>query len=63
MSEPPPITVEALREHYARLGLFPSDQELESLLPVIQGLYEGASQIEALLSQEQEPSNIYALEA
>lgn len=62
MAEAPPVTVEFLRQHCARLGLFPSDQELEALVPLVQALHDGARQVEDLLMLEQEPGTVFQLE-
>ena len=63
MADLPPVTVESLRELYARLELFPSDQELEAAVATVQGFYDGARQIEELLALEQEPASTFGLEA
>jgi hypothetical protein len=56
-----PITVEFLRELYTRAWLSPSEEELRALVPVVQGFYDGAPQVEEILAREDEPAVTFAL--
>lgn len=62
MAEVPPVSSDWLRQHYAQLGLFPSEAELKALVPLVQALYDAAKQTEALLALEQEPGTVYRLQ-
>ena len=59
MTEPSHVTADYLRQYYAKLGLLPSEQELEGLVPVVQALFDGARQVEELLMLEQEPGTVF----
>lgn len=59
MAETPPVDKEWLRQHYARLGLHPSEAELEALSPQVQALYDAGRQVAELLMLEQEPGTVF----
>jgi len=61
MSESELITSEYLRQLYGKWGLTPSPQELGSLVPIVQALFEASRDIEQLLMLEQEPATIFPL--
>ena len=62
MAEVPPVSSAWLRQHYAQLGLFPSEAELEALVPLVQALYDNAMQTKDLLALEQEPGTVFRLQ-
>ena len=62
MAEVPPVSSDWLRQHYAQLGLFPSEAELEALVPLVQALYDANKQMEEIVTLEQEPGTIYRLQ-
>ncbi len=49
------ITVASLRELYARLGLYPSEDEVAAALPAVQRHYDNDRLLEARLAFEVEP--------
>jgi hypothetical protein len=57
---PVEVTPAAFRATLAAVGLDPSEAELTAALPVVQSLYEGARQVEALLALEHEPATGFA---
>lgn len=61
MLDPELITSEYLRQLYDKWGLAPSPQELGSLVPIVQALFEASRDIEQLLMLEQEPATIFPL--
>jgi len=62
MTEPAQVTADYLRQYYAKLGLLPSELELEGLVPVVQALFDGARQVEELFMLEQEPGTVFQLQ-
>jgi len=61
MEDTEPMTLGALREHFTRLGLNPSDDELQAMLQAVEGLAQAARQVEALLTPEAEPGTTLRL--
>jgi len=57
---PVDATPESFRTILAAVGLDPAECELMAALPVVQSLYEGARQLEALLALEHEPATTFA---
>ncbi len=55
------VTPEFLRELCTRAGLSPSEQELQALLPVVQGFYDGVPVIEEIMRAEDEPLTVFTL--
>lgn len=56
MTDPHLVTVDYLRQFYANWGLAPSEQELASLVPMVQALFDATREVEQLLMLEQEPA-------
>ena len=61
MADTAPMSLEELRNLYSRLGVTPSDQEVEEALSVVQSLYAGARQVEELLDVADEPAVTFQL--
>lgn len=61
MSDPALVTADYLHQFYEKWGLAPSPQELETLVPIVQALFEASHDIEQLLMLEQEPATIFPL--
>lgn len=61
MTDPQPteITLEELRTLFARLGLSPTDADLEAALPAVRLAHQSARRLEALLAAAQEPATAY----
>ena len=62
MAEPSQVTTDYLRQYYAKLGLLPSEHELEGLVTVVQALFDGARQVEEMFMLEQEPGTVFQLQ-
>ncbi|GEM_PF-6031921 len=61
MPEPELITPGYLHQFYEKWGLAPSPQELDTLVPIVQALFQASHDIEQLLMLEQEPATIFPL--
>jgi hypothetical protein len=55
------ISPEFLKDLYRKAGLSPSDQELQALLPVVQGFYDGVPVVEEIMRAEDEPLTAFTL--
>lgn len=55
------VSTAALRELFDRLGLAPSDEQLERLLPAVVALQQAARRVEAMLQQADEPGTTLRL--
>lgn len=62
MTEQAQVTADYLRQYYAKLGLLPSEQELEGLVTAVQALFDGARQVEEMFMLEQEPGTVFQLQ-
>jgi hypothetical protein len=49
------VSAEALRQVYANLGIFPSDEEIAAAVPAVQRLYDNDRLLQAQLAPEVEP--------
>lgn len=61
MEETEPMTLTSLKEHFARLGLDPSTEDLEGMLPAVEAFAQAARQVEALLTPDAEPGTTLRL--
>lgn len=61
MEETEPMTLSGLKEHFGRLGLDPSDEDLAGMLPAVEAFAQAARQVEALITPEAEPGTTLRL--
>ncbi len=61
MEDTEPMTLGSLRELFTRLGLNPTDDDLQGMMPAVEGLAHAARQVEALLTPEAEPGTTLRL--